>query len=252
MTTLKKARHLAIATALMVPAAVAPVAAQAGLTGNIGVHSKYLLRGIFEENNGAVVQGGIDWAGDSGFFLGYWGSSLGYSYDATASTTTVERGFENDLYGGYAGTVGSFSYDVGLLQYYYLNVDDSNLTELTGGIGTGPVKLAFQYLLTDGWWGNAGDTYWKLSYSQPLPKDFTFAALFGYYTYDDDDADNTERGWATTTTTSEFRHLNLTVSHPVGDTGASAYLQYTVAGKDRTGTEYDDSMVMGLTYGFDL
>jgi len=30
------------------------------------------------------------------------------------------------------------------------------------------------------------------------------------------------------------------------------YLQYTVAGEDRTGLSYDDSIVMGLTYGFDI
>jgi hypothetical protein len=46
--------------------------------------------------------------------------------------------------------------------------------------------------------------------------------------------------------------LNITFSHAVGATGAEAYVQYTVAGEDRSGTDYDDTIVMGLTYGFDL
>ena len=46
--------------------------------------------------------------------------------------------------------------------------------------------------------------------------------------------------------------MNITLSHAVGASGAEAYLQYTIAGEDRLGVEYDDTMVMGLTYGFDL
>ncbi|VAW91711.1 hypothetical protein MNBD_GAMMA23-1694, partial [hydrothermal vent metagenome] len=40
-------------------------AAQADVSYNVGVHSKYLLRGIFEENTGTAVQGGADWSSDT-------------------------------------------------------------------------------------------------------------------------------------------------------------------------------------------
>ena len=34
-----------------------------------------------------AVQGGFDWSHDSGFYLGYWGSNLGYTYQADAAGT---------------------------------------------------------------------------------------------------------------------------------------------------------------------
>jgi len=252
MKFINKLTPVALATTLALAGiALVPATANAELSGNIGVHSKYLLRGIFEENTGAAVQGGLDYSDDSGLYVGWWGSSLGYSYDATASTTTVLKGFENDVYAGYAGEAGSIGYDIGLIQYLYINVDDSNLTELTGKVTMGDAYVGFQYLLTDGWWGNSGDVYWKAGYALGLPKDFGLAFDLGFYTYNDDDAGNTELGGATTQT-SAFRHLNLTLSHAVGATGADMYVQYTFAGEDRSAVEYDNSMVMGITYGFDI
>lgn len=52
--------------------------------------------------------------------------------------------------------------------------------------------------------------------------------------------------------TSNFRHLNLTLSHPIGSTGADMSVTYIIAGKDREDTEYDDTMVFGISYAFDI
>lgn len=248
--SLLKASPLALAVSLAGATAFAPTAANAELSGNIGVHSKYLLRGIFEENDDTAVQGGLDYSNESGFYAGWWASNLGYTYDAGSTGVDVtERGMENDFYAGFSGEMGGIGYSVGLIQYLYLNVDDSDLTELTATLSMGGGYVGFQYLLNDGWWGNAGDVYWKAGYAFDLPKDFGLAFDLGYYTYDDDD--NSELG-GVTLDDSGFRHFNITLSHPVGNTGADMYVQYTVAGEDRAGQEYDDSMVLGLTYGFDI
>lgn len=242
---------VALAVTLASTAAVVPTIASAEWSGNIGIHSKYLLRGIFNENDDTAVQGGFDYASESGFYAGWWASNLGYTYDANGAPGDGE-GFENDFYAGYAGSFEEISYDIGLIQYVYMDVDDSNLTELTAGLGFGPFSFGLQYLLNDGWWGNSGDIYWKLGYSTDLPADFAFAADLGYYTYDDDDSAEIG-GPGTTTNDSGFRHLNLTLSHPVGATGADMYVQYTFAGEDRTGNDdYEDSVVVGITYGFDI
>jgi len=226
----------------------APETAQAEVSYNIGIHSKYLLRGIFEENTGAAVQGGVDYAQDSGFYAGWWFSSLSYNYEAPADTKTNVQGFENDFYAGYAGSINKdMGYDVGVIQYIYVGVDDSDLTELTGKFTFKDFYVGMQYLLTDGWWGNSGDIYWKAGWSGAVGNDITLAADLGYYMYDD--SDNSELGTATTSD-SGFRHLNITASSPIGKTGADAYIQYTVAGEDRAGVEYNDSMVAGITYGF--
>jgi uncharacterized protein (TIGR02001 family) len=248
---IKKLGRLAIAASLAMPVLAVPLSAQAELSGNIEVVSKYILRGIFEENSGAALQGGIDWAHESGFYLGWWGSSLSYTYEKPGQDPYTTAGFENDFYGGFAGEFGDFSYDIGLIQYYYLNVDDSDLTELLLGIGYGPVSATVQYLLTDGWWGNAGDAYWTLNYEAEVPYGFIFGATLGYYTYDDDDAGNSKADF-TTVKSSNFRHLNLSLSHPIGDTGADVSATYIFAGKDREDTEYDDTIVFAISYAFDI
>jgi len=227
----------------------ATTAAQAEVSYNVGVHSKYLLRGIFEENDDTAIQGGADWSSDnSGWYAGWWFSSLGYSYEAPADTKTNERGFENDFYAGYAGEITKdLSWDAGFIQYIYVNVDDSDLLEATGKLSYKDFYVGAQYLLQDGWWGNAGDIYWKAGWSVSLPKDVTLALDYGYYTYDK--GDSSKIGTATTSS-GGFRHLNVTASKPIGKTGAEVYVQYTFAGEDRAGAKYNDSMVAGVTYGF--
>ena len=257
MSLATKIRPLAVATSLAVAAIGTPLAAQADLSGNIGVHSKYLLRGIFDENDATAVQGGLDYSHDSGFYAGYWFSNLGYTYDADTVTVSDGAGFENDFYGGFAGeTAGGLGWDIGLIQYVYLNVDDSDLTELTFSLSYGGLSGGFQYLLSDGWWGNSGDVYWKLGYNTDLPKDFNLDILLGYYTYDDSDnsklCNPAPEGCGATTEDSAFRHLTFTLGHPIGKTGADWYIAYTFAGDDRGGNSYDDSVVAGITYGFDI
>lgn len=247
----------AISTTTLVPLTLAmvmgtamPLTAQAELSGNIGVHSMYLLRGIGKENENTAVQGGLDYSHESGFYAGWWGSNLGYSYDVNVGTDPDGNGFENDFYAGFAGSAGDLSYKLGLIQYYYIDVDDSDLAELLASVGYGPFSLQMQYLLNDGAWGNQGDIYWTANYSVGLPKDFTLTASLGYYTYDDSDP---VKYGLTTTSDSGYRHLNLILSHPIADTGADMYIQYTNAGEDRTGNDdYDDKVVFGLTYGFDI
>jgi len=258
----KKLLPVAIAAAISASAMVTPVTVQAAgdtFTGNIGVHSQYLLRGIGEEAPDGAVQGGLDYAKDNGFYAGWWFSNLGYSYDSGTTTDVTRRGFENDFYAGFAGEFGDsgIGWDASLLQYWYLNVDDSDLTEVLGSLTYKGFYVGFQYLLTDGAWGNTGDVYWKAGYAMDLPKKFSVAFDLGFYTYDD--GDNSELlsctggvGSGCTTSDSGFRHFNVTVSHPIGNTGGDAYVQYTFAGEDRTGADYDDSIVAGITYDFDI
>ncbi len=238
-----KLTTLGMATALAGVALAAPSVASADLSGNIGVFSKYVLRGITNatENDSTTVQGGFDYSHASGLYAGYWGSNLGYG---NAMTNT---GFENDIYGGYAGETNGVSYNVGLIQYYYIEVDDSDGLEFVGSVGYGPVKAGFKYLTNDVAWGNTGDIYWTVDYSASLPMEFGFGASLGYYTYE-------ESGdfIASSANDSAFRHLNLTLSHPVGTTGADMSITYVIGGEDRQGTDQEDTVVLGLTYGFEV
>lgn len=247
----KRLASIALVPLFAVPAAVVSTSAHAELSAHVNIVSKYILRGIVEENSGTAVQAGIDWAHDSGFYAGYWASNLSYTYDNTGEDPYTTEGFENDFYAGFAGSVGDFTYNIGLIQFYYLNIDDSNLPELVLGAGYGPLSIQAQYLLKDGVWGNTGDTYITLNYGASLLPKLDFSASLGYYLYDDDDAGNTKASFETTED-SAFRHLNLTLTTPIGETGADFSFTYIVAGEDRAGDSYDDTIVLGMHYAFDI
>ena len=234
--------------------------AQADITGNIGVVSKYVLRGISNtasgsaENDGTAVQGGLDWSHASGLYAGYWGSNLDYVTTSPGGTANSVNGVENDLYAGYKAKMGSVTLNLGAIYYYYLNMDEGNAVELVAAVGAGPVTLGMKYLTDDVFWGNQGDIYWTADYTQPLPSDFTFGASLGFYTYDDSDSgdvlSNLELVPGSTTESSAFRHLNLTLSHPVANKAATMALTYIIGGEDRAGRDQDDQIVLGLSTTF--
>lgn len=100
--------------------AIASPAANAAVVGNVGAWSEYMFRGV-EGENGAAVQGGIDWYADNGIFLGGW-----------ASNASVVGGTEVDLYGGYQWKINdALSFDIG--GWYYLFPEDEEAkTDLDG------------------------------------------------------------------------------------------------------------------------
>lgn len=227
---------LALASAMAV-LTLSPTA-NADLTGNINVVSKYVLRGITNggantvgaygtENNGAAVQGGFDYSHSSGVYAGYWGSSLSYT-DATGPNSNFFTGFESDLYAGYKGKAGPVSFGAGVIYYAYTGVDNSDTAEVIGTVGIGNASLGINYLTGDVVWGNQGDIYFNLGYTQPLPSEFTIAGNLMYYIYE-------ENGKYITGSTedSAFRGVSVTLSHPLGKTGGTMGLTVVGGGEDR-------------------
>lgn len=100
-----------IAAALLTTGA----AAQADVSGSIGIASSYLFRGFDLSDGSAAVSGSLDYAHDSGLYAGVWGSSGDDSY-----------GTEYDLYAGFAGELSGFGYDIGYIDYNYPSNDDTN------------------------------------------------------------------------------------------------------------------------------
>lgn len=90
------------------------------LTGNVGVYSQYIFRGLTQTNRAPALQGGADYSHSSGFYAGTWASQITWLTDSTSITGYSKGKVEIDLYGGYKGSLGGdVGYDVGLLQYYY-------------------------------------------------------------------------------------------------------------------------------------
>lgn len=131
-------RGLLAASILATSAFVAaPAAAQdIELSGNVALTTDYRFRGVSFTDGDIALQGGIDAALPSGFYVGTWASNI--------SGDPVFGELELDLYGGWAGDVGGVSLDASLYYYVYPTGDipgDTDYFEPNASIGTtlGPV-----------------------------------------------------------------------------------------------------------------
>ena len=105
---------------------------------NIAIASEYRFRGIDLSGGDPALQGGIDLAHGSGFYVGTWGSSL--------DDDTVGFGdLELDVYGGWSGQLSdALSIDIGAIGYLYPDAGpgDFDYYEFYGslGFGLGPAE----------------------------------------------------------------------------------------------------------------
>jgi len=96
----------------------APAAAPASpLTGNFSLTTDYRFRGLSQTGKKPAIQGGFDYAHESGAYVGTWWSSVsGNQYPSGAS-------LETDWYGGYKFKVAKdVGLDLGLIHVYYPGV----------------------------------------------------------------------------------------------------------------------------------
>ena len=188
-------------TALAQTPAAAPAAAPAApaapytLTGNVGLFSQYIFRGLTQTNRQPALQGGFDFAHESGFYLGTWASNISWlreNFSTPPATITGQYAdggsLEWDFYGGYKANFGKsdFTYDLGLLYYYYpgkvksiaqgcaygpLSCPKANTTELYGALGWKWVTLKYSHSIDDKTFGvpkTSGTGYLDLSADIPI------------------------------------------------------------------------------------
>jgi uncharacterized protein (TIGR02001 family) len=101
---------------------LATAAAQADVSGSATIVSDYDFRGMPQTNNDPTLQLSIDYAHDSGWYIGTWGS--GVDFGPGKPTTEV------DVYTGYANSIGDFGYDFGINYYAYPGASDLNFAEI--------------------------------------------------------------------------------------------------------------------------
>jgi uncharacterized protein (TIGR02001 family) len=158
---------LALVSAFAAPAfaeeAAAPAPEAKPFTANVGIVSNYIFRGISQTQGKPAVQGGFDYAHESGLYVGTWGSNVNW---VSATGVKADNSLELDIYGGYKGTFADdFSYDVGVLQYYYpgtLNAGavNANSTEVYASIGWKFITLKYNYTVSShlfSWVGTSGE-----------------------------------------------------------------------------------------------
>jgi uncharacterized protein (TIGR02001 family) len=272
------------------PAAPADVPAW---TGHVDLVSRYVLRGVTStygpgaplgnagadapESDRPALQWGADWSDPSGFYAGYFGAMINYSYrrlgqsygDRGVVDFQHGKSVENDLYGGYNGKAGDFSYTLGMTGYVYVNGRHANALETKLALGYGEFTLGAQTLLNDVVWGNQGDTYWTLNFTHPLPYAITFNASLGAYSYHKEGkflgSTDTALGTACPAgqsfftngclaggapVSSAWRHLIVGVSQPIAGTPLSWNLQGILGGDNRYGVRQKKQLLASVSYGF--
>jgi uncharacterized protein (TIGR02001 family) len=160
---------------------------QAGVTSTWTAVSDYDFRGISQSAQDPALQASVDYAHDSGWYIGAWASNIDFGVDE--STGIDDPKIELDLYTGFTKTLESgFSYDVGGVFYGYPEEDTFNYYELYAGIGMtakNGVSIKGKLFYSPDFGGDAtpGDTeaeYLQADLAVPLPQDFSLSLHVGY------------------------------------------------------------------------
>jgi uncharacterized protein (TIGR02001 family) len=144
------------------------------IAANVSVTNDYRYRGISQSNFQPAVQGGFDYAHESGFYIGNWNSSISWISDANPG---VSAPVEMDFYAGFKKDLiaEGFASDIGVLQYYYpmnggpVLATSPNTTEIyaaqnfTAGPVNGFVKFSYAVTTLFGFYGSTGSNYSDLT-----------------------------------------------------------------------------------------
>jgi uncharacterized protein (TIGR02001 family) len=156
------------------------------ISANLSIVNNYVVRGISQTNFKPAIQGGIEYAHQSGFYAGNWNSTIswiantygtdGYIYGKNAPGQYVRAPLEMDFYAGYKSEwlAKDFVSDAGIITYYYptSGIPDTsgyftnpNTTEIyaaqnfTFGTLTGNVKFSYAITPFFGTANSAGSFY---------------------------------------------------------------------------------------------
>jgi len=196
---MKKLVHALVLTGLLgVPtfAMAAEEESPHSLSANVGMFSNYIFRGISQTGGDPAVQGGLDYSHSSGFYLGTWGSNVGWIEDYQGYDS---GNVEIDVYGGFRGGIGKtgFTYDLGAIQYLYpgdkpAGITDADTTEIYAALGWKWFTAKYSYYVSDEVFGFAdadGSDYLDISASVPIGETgLTAGAHWGTFSFENNAA----------------------------------------------------------------
>ena len=160
------------ALTLMVFASVA----HAQFSATVTATSDYHYRAITQTGGDPALQGSVDWAAESGFYVGAWGST---SIDFACCDLDGDfEDFELDLYAGFSGGE-DVTWDVGLVYYTYPTESDFNYPELYAEVGYDWVSGKIWYSND---FGNSSDSafYYEINGAWDITEEFGANAHIGY------------------------------------------------------------------------
>ena len=166
--------------------------AHAATTGSVSVTSDYIVRGVSQTNQEPALQGGLEYAAESGAYIGAWGSNVSWLSDLSSPAAPISSSLELDVYGGYRGKFNdTVSYDVGALYYWYpgdfpSGFNSADTLEVYAGItiaASEKITLGAKYSVaaTDlfGYTDSSGSGYLDLSANFVVAEGWTVGAHAG-------------------------------------------------------------------------
>ena len=168
------------ATALPALGTAAEPTPEHTLTGNVGLYSQYVFRGLTQTDRDPAIQGGFDYAHSSGLYAGTWASNISWLRDGGAYRSGGS--LEWDFYGGWKPTYGDFTFDIGTLYYWYpgnaafaapgaVSNPKADTWEVYGGVGWKWLSAKFSYSLMNKTFAvrdSSGTWYLDLTATVPL------------------------------------------------------------------------------------
>lgn len=211
-----KAR-IAVAGALL---AATGVAGAAEISATATLTNDYDWRGISQTQGDPAFQLGLNYAADSGIYMGIWGSNVKFANTADWETYGRRPNTELDIYLGYAfgDPDEGLGFDVGAIYYSYPNAGEGNFPEVYAGISKGVFNLKTWY----SWdFNSSGKTAFYIdgNLTLPMANGFSFLAHMGY-----SGAEYHKNRWGQTDGAGEYLDWSAGVGYDVG--GWSASMRY--------------------------
>ena len=199
-------------------------------TGNVGLFSQYIFRGLTQTDRKPALQGGFDYSHSSGFYAGLWGSNVSWITDS-AAYNGGSYSVEIDTYLGFKMQVGDFRFYVGFLRYNYpgrlplgglpAGAAKPDTNELDAAVSWKFTTLKYSYSLGDtfGVDDSRGSDYFDLTTTVPIGSTgFTAIAHVGRQSFSGPNSANAAYTDYRLAVAKEFMGLNFSLGY--SDTNA--------------------------------
>lgn len=163
---MKKQLLIASTAAVVTMASASAIAAEA--SANVAFTTDYRFRGISQTDRDFAIQGGFDYAWDSGLYVGTWASNVdGFSSSPVDGDGGAQA--ELDFYTGFGlDLTDSLAFDFNVLYFYYPGASTAgdqaeiDYWEFTPGISYSGDSLSagLSVSYSDDFFGESGDAFY--------------------------------------------------------------------------------------------
>jgi len=210
------------------PAPAASEETESNFSWNLTVTSDYVFRGVSQTMREPALQAGFDYSfGDSGFYVGTWGSNIDFGAGGPDMELDTYIGWNHDL-------SDDWNFDLMLTRYNYVGESTAygslDYNELIGVV-TWSEMIAVTLGYTDDYANSGADsTYLGVTGTWEVGNDFTLNAGAGYTTF--------EGG-------GDYSDWNLGISRQFGPVNAALNYYDT----DIAGPQVSDGFVLSFAFG---